>query len=262
MRLVYPPDNTIDRAKLEFQFATEGEHNIRSEKHGFGQNTKAPISKVFAPELMEGLPTYSQKTTRHDIKPKIEGLSFKIDSGGGGREMTACKEHRWRVLGRREEHEGIYDTFGWNIFQNEASEDSVPRHVRLGMIAFHQHEPFWVNVNIEGSTRQKYWRLKATQEKRWFNPPDPVDVRRHSLQESMVDNLVSRQNLLIRDLAQSRRMEGKTANLIDVAAFSGGAGIAMDGGEVLTDNTDLLSIGEICASADSPTTVMDSSPWN
>ena len=259
VRLVYPPDNTIDRAKLEFQFATDGEQIICSEDHGFAPNTKAPISKVFAPELMEGSPTCSKKTTRHDIKPKIEGLSFKLDSGGGGAETTAFKEHRWRVLGRREEHHGIYDTFGWNIFQNEASEDSVPRQVRLGMIAFHQHELFWVNVNIEGSTRQKHRRPKATQEKRWFDPPDSEDVGRHTLQESMVDNLVSKQNLLIRDVAWDRKMEGKSVNLIDIAEFSGGAGLGMDGGEVLTD---LLSIGEVCSSADRLTTVMDSDSCN
>ena len=259
VRLVYPPDNTIDRAKLEFQFGTDSEHNICSEDHDFAQNAKAPISKVFAPELMEGLPTCSKKTTNHDIKPKFQGLGFKIDPGGAGGETTAFKEYRWRVLGRREEQNGIYDTFGWNVYQNEASEDSVPRQVRLGMIAFHEHQPFWVNVNIEGSTRQKHWRLKATQEKRWFDPPDPEDVGRHTLQESMVDNLVSKQNLLIRDVAWGRKTEGKTVNLIDVAEFNGGAGIGIDGGEVLTD---LLSVGEIYSRADSPTTVMASSSCN
>ena len=240
VRLVYPPDNTIDRAKLEFQFATDGGHNIGSKYHKFGQDTKAPISKVFAPEYMEGLPTWSQKTTRHDVA-KIQGMSFKIDSGIGGGSTTNIKEHRWRVMGRREEHHGIYDTFGWNIAQNETSEDSVPRKVRLGMIAFHQYEPFWVNASIEGSTRQKYRHPKATQEKRWFDPPDSEHVGRHTIQESMLDNLVSKQNLLIRDVAQSRSKEGKTVNsIIDAASSSGVLGIAMDGGEVLTD---LLSVG-------------------
>ena len=121
------------------------------------------------------------------------------------------------------------------------------------------HQPFWVSVNIEGSTRQKHRRPRATQEKRWFDPPDPKDVGRHTLQESMVDNLVSKQNLLIRDVSQSRRMEGKTVNLIDVAEFSGGAGIGMNGDEVLTD---LLSLGETCLPSDSPTTVMDFSSCN
>ena len=115
---------------------------------------------------MEGLPKWSKKTTRHGV-PKIKGLSFEIDSGRGGDSTTNFKEHRWRVQGRREEHHGIYDTFGWNISQNETSEDSVPRQLKLEMIAFHQHEPFWVNANIEGSTRQKYRHPKATQGKRW-----------------------------------------------------------------------------------------------
>ena len=70
----------------------------------------------------------------------------------------------------------------------------------------------------------------------------------------MVDNLVSKQNLLIRDVAWGRKMEGKSVNLIDVAKFSGGAGIGMDGGEALTD---LISVGEICLPSDSPTTVME-----
>ena len=254
VRLVYPPDNTIDRVKLEFQFGTDGVQNLSPEDHHFTQNAKAPISKVFAPEMIEGMPSNSQKTTHHNIKPKIQGLGFKIDTGGGGGQTTINNTHRWRVQGRREEHNGIYDTFGWNIFQNEVSEDSVPRQVRLGMIAFHQHEPFWVNVNILGSTRQTRWRhQKATHEKRRFNPPDSEDVGRHILQEAMVEDLVSRQNLLIRDIAQSRVMEAKTVNLIDIGEISGGAGSRIDGGGMITD---LLSIGEF--SGDSPTTMMDS----
>ena len=265
VRLVYPPDDTIDSAKLEFQFAEDSKQNTCSEDRDTIHNPKAPISKVFAPELLEGLPTCSTKTTHHNIKPRFEALSIKIDPGGGGGQTTAVNEHRWRVLGRREEHHGIYDTFGWNIYQNEGSDDSVPRQVRLGMIAFHQYEPFSVNVNIGGSTRQKHWRPKATRETRWFNPPDPEDVGRHILHENMVDNLVSRQNLGIRDIAQSRKIEGKTVNLIDFAEFGGGSGIGIDGGEVLTD---LLSMEDISLTADngltadSPTTVVDSRSCN
>lgn len=253
VRLVYPPDNTIDKAKLEFRFGTDGLQNLSPEDHHFTQNAKAPISKVFAPEMIEGMPSNSQKTTHHNIKPKIQGLGFKIDTAEGGGQTTITNTHRWRVQGRREEHNGIYDTFGWNIFQNAVSEDSVPRQVRLGMIAFHQHEPFWVNVNILGGTREKRWLQKATQEKRWFNPPDSEDVGRHILQEAMVENLVSRQNLLIRDIAQSRVMEGKTVNLIDIGEISGGAGSGIDGGGLITD---LLSIGDF--TGDTPTTMMDS----
>ena len=62
VRLVYPPDNTIDRAKFEFQCATDSEHNICSVDHGSAANTKAPNSKVFAPKLIEGQPTCSKRS--------------------------------------------------------------------------------------------------------------------------------------------------------------------------------------------------------
>ena len=250
VRLVYPPDDTIDRVKLELQFVKDVAQNFTPGNPDCAQDTKAPISKVFAPENLEGIPSHSQKTSHHNIKPKVAGLSFKIDTGEGGSQTTSTKEHRWRVLGRREEHNGIYDTFGWNIFQNQVSEDSVPRQVRLGMIVFHEHEPFSVNVNIEGSTRQKHWRSKATHERRWFNPPSSEDVGRHILQEAMVENLVSKQNLLIRDIAPSRVMEYKTVNLIDLADIGGGAGSGIDGGGMITD---LLSVGDDALAVESPT---------
>ena len=259
VRLVYPPDNTIDKVKLEFQFAKDGEQNLPSEDLDFAQNKNNPISKVFAPEMIEGMPKHTTKLTHHDIKPKIECLSFKVDTGGGGGQTTATKEYRWRVLGRREEHNGIYDTFGWNIFQNEVSDDSVPRQVRLGMIAFHQHQPFSVNVNIEGGTRQKHRRPKATHETRWFNPPNAEDVGRHILQEAMVENLVSKQNLLIRDIAQSRVLEGKTANLMDLVEFGAGAGSRIDGGGVIED---LLTIGDMALTAECATTETNSNFCN
>ena len=75
----------------------------------------------------------------------------------------------------------------------------------------------------------------------------------------MVDNLVSEENLLIMDVAQSRKKEGKTVNLIDTTDSSGGAGIGMDGGGMLMD---ALSLGEIALSADSPTTLMDYNSCN
>lgn len=250
VRLVYPPDDTIDRVKVELQFAKDVAQNPRPEDPCCAQNTKAPISKVFAPENLEGIPSHSQKTSHHNIKPKVAGLGFRIDTGGGGSQTTSTKEHRWRVLGRREDHNGIYDTFGWNIFQNTVSEDSVPRQVRLGMIAFHEHQPFWVNINIEGSTRQKHWRPKATHDRRWFNPPSSEDVGRHILQEAMLENLVSKQNLLIRDIAPSRVTECKTVNLIDLAEISGGVGSGIDGGGMITD---ILSVEDDALAVDSPT---------
>lgn len=256
VRLVYPPDNTIKTVNLELQFATEIAQNLSPENPKSLQNTKTPISKVFAPEYIEGIPTYSQNTAHHNIRPKVEGLSFKIDTGGGGSQTTSTKEHRWRVQGRREENNGVYDTFGWNIFENKFSEDSVPRQLRLGMIAFHEHQPFPVDVKIGGSTRQKHRRPQATHGKRWFNPPGSEDVGRHILREAMVQNLVSKQNFLIRDLAPSRVLEGKTLNQIN---FSSGAGSGTDGVGVVSD---LLSIGNDALTVDSPTTMMDTSFYN
>lgn len=259
VRLVNPPDNTIDRVKVELQFAKDNAQNLSPEDTDCAKESKAPISKVFAPENIEGVPRYSQKTAHHNIKPKVEGLSFKLDTGGGGSQIVSTKEHQWRVLGRREEHNGVYDTFGWNIFQNVVSDDSIPRQLRLGMIAFHEYQPFWVKANIEGSTRQKHRRPKATHEKRWFNPPNSEDVGRHILQEAMVENLVSKQNLLIRDIAPSRVLERTTMNLIDIAEISGGAGSGIDGDGMVED---ALSIGDAGLTADSPATVMDSSMYN
>ncbi len=259
VRLVSPPDNTIERAQMEFQFAKDDEQNLAPENHISTQITKEPISRVFAPEDIEGMPSQSTKTVHHSIKPSFEGLTFKIGTGGGGGQTTTINNHRWQVVGRREEHNNIYDTFGWKIFQNEVSQDSVPREVRLGMIAFHHHQPFWVNVSINGRTRQKHRHPKATQEKRWFNPPNIEDVGHHILQEAMVKNLVTKQNLRIRDIAPNRLVEGKTVNLIDTAEFSGGAGTVIDGGGVVMD---LLSIGDVALTVDSPTTTIDSNMCN
>lgn len=95
------------------------------------------------------------------------------------------------------------------------------------MIALHENQPCWVDVNIEASTRQKRRRPKVTHRRRWFNPPSSEDVGRHILQEAMMDKLVSKQNLLIRNLAPSRVVDYRTVNPIDLAAVSGGAGHAM-----------------------------------
>lgn len=256
-RLVNPPDKAIDRVELGFQFGKDDAQNLSPEDPYCAQKPKAPISKVFAPEEIEGILSYSQKTTHHNIKSKVEGLSFKLDTGGGGSQTTSTKTHRWRVQGRREEHKGIYDTFGWNIYENEVSEDSVPRQLRLGMIAFHEYQSFWVNVKIHGRIRHGHRRPKATQEKRWFNPPSPEDVGRHILQEAMVETLVSRQNRLIRDIAPSGAMECKTANLVDFAEISVGAGSGV-GGMV----TDIASIGDDGLTADSLTMMVEPGLYN
>ena len=238
VRLVYIPDNTIKTTKIELQFAKDVTQTLPPEDPKYDQNTMAPISKVFAPDYIEGMPTTTHKSTHHHIKPKLGALGFKIDFGGGGGQETSTPQYCWRVVGNREEHNGIYDTFCWQISQNEFSEDSVPRKVRLGMIAFHEGQPFCVNSNIKGSTRQKHQRRKSTQGKRWFYPPSADDIGRHVLQDVMVENLVNKQNLLIRDIAPSRGTERNTVNLIDIADIGGVAGNGIDGGGLITDLLD------------------------
>ena len=60
----------------------------------------------------------------------------------------------------------------------------------------------------------------------------------------MLDDLVSEQNLLIGDVARSRSKEGRTVDSIDDVDSSGGAGIVIDDGEVLSIAGDLLSGGQ------------------
>ena len=253
--LVSPPDNTMDKVELEFQFGEEDAQDFSLENPSCAQKPKAPISKVFAPEEIEGIPSYTQKTA-HNSKPSVEGLGFKLDTGLGESQITSTKDHRWRVQGRREEHKGVYDTFGWNIYQNEVSEN-VPRQLRLGMIVFHEHQSFWVNAEIRGSIRHMRPRPKATQEKRWFNPPSPEDVGRHIIQEAMVEAIVSKQNCLIRDIAPSKVMERKTPDQVHIAEISVG-----DGSELGGMITELASIGNDGLTADSPTMNVGSGLYN
>ena len=224
VRLVYEPDDAIKEAKIELQFAKDA------------QNTKAPISKVFAPKYIVGMPTNIHVSKHHHIRPKLQGMSFKIDIGGGGGRETSITQSLWRVVGSMEEHNGIDDTFCWKVFENQRSKDSVPREIRLGMIAFHEGQPFCANISVSGSTRQKRWHQKSTQEKRWFYPPSFNDIGRHVLQDVMVENLVNKQNFLIRDMAPSRETERNTVNLIDIADIGGVAG--SDGGGFITDSSD------------------------
>ena len=64
---------------------------------------------------------------------------------------------------------------------------------------------------------------------------------------------MSGQNLLIRDIAQSRKIAVPTTNWGDIPGFGGDAGFSIDGGGVIED---LLSLETIVSTADSPTTVM------
>ncbi|KAM0800826.1 hypothetical protein BDR22DRAFT_889176 [Usnea florida] len=238
VRLVYTPDDAIKTTKIELQFAKDVAQILSPDGPKYAQSTKAPISKVFAPKYIVGMPTNIHVSKHHHIRPKLEGASFKIDVGGGGGRETSIDQYLWRVVGSMEEHNGIDDTFCWEIFENERSKDSVPREVRLGMIAFHEHQPFCVNINVSGSTRQKHRHQKSTQGKRWFYPPNFDDIGRHVLQDVMVENLVNKQNLLIRDIAASRETERNTVNLIDISDIGGVAGSEIDGGGLITDSLD------------------------
>lgn len=242
VRLVYEPNNAIREAKIELQFAKDVAQTLFPEDPRYAQNTKATISKVFAPQYIAGMPTNIRVSKHHHIRPKLQGASFKIDVGGGGGQETSITQSLWRVLGRMEEHNGIDDTFCWKIFQNQRSKDSVPREVRLGMIVFHEDQPFCVNINVSGSMRQKYRRQKSTQGKRWFYPPRFNDIGRHVLQDVMVENLVNKQNFLIRDIAPSRETERNTVNLIDIADIGGVAGSRTAGGGLITDSLDDASV--------------------
>ena len=238
VRLVYEPDTAIKEAKIELQFAKDVAQPLFPEDPKHAQNTKAPVSKVFAPKYIVGMATNIHVLKHHHIRPKLQGMSFKIDVGGGGGKETSITQSLWRVVGRMEEHNGIDDTFCWKIFENQRSKDSVPREVRLGMIAFHEDQPFCVNINVSGSTRQKRRHQKSTQGKRWFYPPSYNDTGRHVLQDVMVENLVNKQNFLIRDIAPSRETERNTVNLIDIADIGGVAGSGIDGGGLITDSLD------------------------
>lgn len=74
VQLVYSPDDTINQMKIEFQFGKD-EQNLSPEDHDCAINTKAPISKVFAPEMIEGMPGYIQK------KQPISTSSQKSEPG-------------------------------------------------------------------------------------------------------------------------------------------------------------------------------------
>ena len=68
MRLVYSPDDIIDGVKIEFEFAKDVAQTHWPADLDCAQMTKAPIYRVFAPECIEGMPSYSQRTTHHNIR--------------------------------------------------------------------------------------------------------------------------------------------------------------------------------------------------
>ena len=160
-------------------------------------------------------------TNHSNIKPEFAALSVHVGAGGGGRHTATTKQHCWHVQGTTDDHNGIYDTFAWKVFENSVPDDSVPRHIRLGMIAFHEYQPFWVDVTIRGSVRGKLSPSKATREKRWFYPPISEEVGEHLLDEKMLENQVSKKNKTITDVALNTEMERPQHDRLRIRKING-----------------------------------------
>ena len=250
LRLAYQPSSTIKGMRIEFQFGKDSKEPMTSPTPT--QTTTAtyipPISKNFYPDELVGETDYSKIKKHSNIKPEIGGMSFKVSTGGGGSHVTTTKQHRWRVQGRTEEHNGVYDTFGWRIFENTESENSVPRKVRLGMVAFHEHQPFWVETTVEGSLRKNnpFTRASATRGKKWFYPPSLDERDDNVLDAEDLEDQVSRYNMLIEGVAlrtADRQHTVNQINLIDVGGMNGGGrGSGITGTRLGSGAHDLLEL--------------------
>lgn len=241
LRLIYQPDSTINNVRVDFQFAPLVDK--LGEKPTLTK--RSPISKVLAPVELEGMADRSKDTQHKRWEPEFSVFSVTGKLGGGGGHKTVNAKHRWRVQGQTEEHNGIYDTFRWRIVENTVSEDSVPRHVRLGMIVFHQHERLGVETTIVGSLRggmrgRGGVPSKSVKEKRWFQPPTLDQVGEHRLHECMLQHHVSNYNLQIVDVEPDRKLERQLTTLIDFTAMNGND---EDGGGMITGpaEQDLMS---------------------
>jgi hypothetical protein len=78
LRLVYQPDNTIRKMKIEFQFGNDGTQT--SSDKDFGEKTtqmnKSPISKYFMPHELKGRTEYSNVTKLLPQSTKVAGSSW------------------------------------------------------------------------------------------------------------------------------------------------------------------------------------------
>lgn len=114
------------------------------------------------------------------------------------------------MQGRVDEHDGgIRDTFSWSIFQNLKSDNRVPRHVRLGMIAFYEREPFYVDVTVDGSVRKgKRSHPTPTRAKRFFYPPRlQREFGEYVLDDGQLQDYITRENDGIPDVVPNREVE-------------------------------------------------------
>ena len=229
LMLVYQPKNTIKGMEIRFQFGKDD--TLTSSYEDLDQKTVEPtISQILFPRDLQSVATYSRVTKHSNIKPAFSALSVHASAGGGGKHSATPKNHRWHVQGRTDDHDGIYDTFGWDIFENEISSDSVPRHVRLGMIAFHEHKRFWVDTTVEGSIRGPHFFSKVTREKRWFYPPSSGDVGEHPLDEQILENIVIKTNKTIQDVALGKSGERPRRDRVEIRNVNGRARRDRNGG--------------------------------
>ena len=232
MILKYQPTNIIKAAELKFQFGPAKAQSLSSSNTA--QNPTTPptslVSNFFAPDELQGIPASSHITRHSHIKPKFAALSVHADVGGVGKQIADTEQHCWHVQGRVDEHDGgIRDTFRWTIFENGKSKNSVPRRVRLGMIAFHERKPFYVDVSVDGSTKnRKHSRPTPTREKRWFYPPKFQGVGEYVLDEKTLQDYIRLENDGIPDVAPHGAMErlrgGDQIQMTNNRMSSGGVG--------------------------------------
>ena len=251
LRLVYQSRNKINGMSIEFQFGKDespshqqpslntSDANLETTLPLHLESSNVPmISKCFAPDELAGATETVHVTKNSHINPKLEGASFRISGGGGGKREVTKHEYRWHVQGYEErrraavnETDEPYDTFRWNIVPNEISIDSVPRKIRLGMIPFHTHQPFWVDVKLEGSIQGHIGRkYRPGREKRWFHPPSAKEMGGHVLQEAVLTEVVGNANRNLVPVLGA--MQQNNVLLIDtsVPGSEGGTGLAvMDG---------------------------------
>ena len=261
MILKYQPTNIIQATELKFKF---GKDNTQAPSSlDSAQNPATPptslVSNFFAPDELQGVPASSHITKHSNIKPKLAAFSIHADLGGGGRQIAETEQHRWHVQGRVDENDGgIRDAFSWSIFQNHKSKDSVPRRVRLGMIAFHERKPFYVDVSVDGSVRKgKRSHPTPTREKRWFYPPGIQRVGEHVLDENILQDYIRHENNGIPDVVPNRAMErlrgGDQIQTINNTVRSGGVG-----GDIAGAAGDAFSlVGDIGGFLDLDTAVAD-----
>ena len=231
--LKYQPTNIIQATELKFQFGKDNTQRPSDSNSGQeSATTPAPlVSNFLAPDELQGLPASSHITKHSHVKPKFAALSVHAAIGGMGKQIAETEQHRWHVQGRVDERDsGIRDTFSWSIFENLKSNDSVPRHVRLGMIAFHERKPFYVDVSVDGSIRRgKRTHPTPTRERRWFYPPKVQrEVGEYVLDEGRLQDYITRENNGIPDVAPNMAAErlraGDQIQMMNNKMRSGGVG--------------------------------------